>query len=287
MPELPEVETIRCGIANTVVGEVIKNVVIRNFKLRWPIPKNLPQKLINQTITAVNRRGKYLLLIFNNGTLIIHLGMSGSLYVVGAGLKHNHVDFVFENGKILHFNDPRKFGCILWTETDPLQHKLLKDLGPEPIGCRGGFETRPYMNGEYLYNKSRNKTRPIKSFIMDSHIVVGIGNIYANEALFAAKINPQCPAGEISLSQYKTLTMHIKNILKHAIAYGGTTVRDFINSDGKPGYFKQELKVYGHGNQPCFNCGNKLREIRLGQRTTVYCPKCQSTPAPPPDAQIR
>ncbi len=270
MPELPEVETIRCGLASHICGRTIQDVIIRQSQLRWPVPANLPELLQNQSILNIERRAKYLLFNFNNGTLIIHLGMSGSLQIFPQHTpykKHDHVDIVLDNAQSLRFNDARKFGFILWTDKDPLQHKLLKNLGPEPLSHD--------FDGDCLYQKSRNRNRAIKLFIMDSHIVAGVGNIYANEALFDAKINPQTPASKLSLKQCNVLASSIKQILKQAIACGGTTFRDFINSSGKPGYFQQELQVYGRGGQPCKHCKQMLREIKIGQRTTVYCPVCQ------------
>ncbi len=270
MPELPEVETIRCGLASHICGHTIQDIIIRQPQLRWPVPNNLPQLLINQNIINIERRAKYLLLKFSHGTLIIHLGMSGSLQLVSQHIpykKHDHVDIVLDNAHSLRFNDARRFGFILWTDKDPLLHKLLNKLGPEPLSSD--------FDGDYLYLLSRKRNRAIKLFIMDSHVVSGVGNIYANEVLFAAKINPQTPASKLSNKQYQTLAKHIKLVLKKAIACGGTTFRDFINSSGKPGYFQQELQVYGRGGQPCKSCNKTLKETRLGQRTTVFCPVCQ------------
>jgi formamidopyrimidine-DNA glycosylase len=267
MPELPEVETIRCHLEPEIKDQIIKDVIIRNRRLRWPIAKNFPEKLRNQVVKSVYRRGKYLLLDIDKGTIIIHLGMSGSLQIVPKDYpikKHDHVDIIF-NTRCLRFNDPRRFGAILWTN-NLLQHRLLRNLGHEPL-CDD-------FNGEYLYQRSRNRKIPIKQFIMDNHIVTGIGNIYANEALFAANIDPRLQAGKISKQHYNILVKHIKRILKLAIKNNGTTFRDFISSNGQPGSFKMQLKTYGRGGLPCVNCGNILQKIRLVQRSTVYCPYC-------------
>jgi len=270
MPELPEVETTRRGIEPHVLNQTITQVVIRKHQLRWKIPSALPQYLENKTINKVERRGKYLLLTTTTGTVIIHLGMSGSLRVLPAdsvATKHDHIDLLLTNQLCLRFNDPRRFGCYLWTDENPLQHSLLKNLGPEPLTTD--------FHPQYLYQQSRKRKTSIKLFIMDSKIVVGVGNIYANEALFQAGINPKHAAGKVTLEQYSKLVKAIKNILQAAIKQGGTTLRNFISSDGKLGYFKQKLKVYGRGGLDCSNCGTMLKEIRLGQRSTVFCGKCQ------------
>ncbi len=269
MPELPEVETTRQGIEPYISGHKVLSVVTRVKKLRWPIPRQLNKQLSSQVFTHVTRRAKYLLLHTNTGTLIIHLGMSGSLRISQhstAAEKHDHFDLVFNN-HILRLRDPRRFGAILWTQKDPLSHKLLVNLGPEPLD-----ET---FNPEYLYNASRNRRISIKEFIMNSQIVVGVGNIYATEALFISKIHPGREASKISLSRYILLTQAIKQILTEAIQRGGTTLRDFTQGDGQPGYFQQQLKVYGRGKQPCIVCTRLLRSIRQGQRTTTYCTQCQ------------
>ncbi len=270
MPELPEVETTRRGIAPHVCGQTIENVILRTDKLRFPIPANVQRDLRGKQFTEVARRGKYLLLSATNGTAIIHLGMSGKLRIVNSRLtpiKHDHVDIVFANQQCLRFNDPRRFGALLWTTDDPLQHSLLSKLGPEPL-------TREF-NGHYLFTKSRQRKAPVKAFIMDSHVVVGVGNIYATEALFKAGIHPKRAAGRISEARYIKLTKAIKVILRAAIKQGGTTLKDFLNSDGKPGYFKQRLNVYGRAGEPCLDCGTTLKSLQLGQRTSVYCPSCQ------------
>ncbi len=269
MPELPEVETTRRGIQPYVLQKKLERVIIRQPMLRWPIADELPLKITGQKITQLTRRGKYILFGFRNGTLLLHLGMSGSLRLVAKNTqpgKHDHVDFVLSS-KILRFTDPRRFGSILWTEQDPMQHKLLNHLGPEPL--EETFST------EYLYKKSRHRKTPIKNFIMDSKIVVGIGNIYANEALFLTGIRPTLLAGKVSKTKYQLLIKNIRLVLSQAIQQGGTTLQDFVGGDGNPGYFKQQLKVYGRAGEPCVNCKKPLKEIRLGQRSTVYCSHCQ------------
>ncbi|MDT8398745.1 MAG: bifunctional DNA-formamidopyrimidine glycosylase/DNA-(apurinic or apyrimidinic site) lyase [Pseudomonadales bacterium] len=270
MPELPEVETTRRGIAPHIEQMTVCSVLVRQRQLRWPVTAELEKELTAQTIMQVQRRGKYLLLLSGAGTVLIHLGMSGSLRLAGRQEppgRHDHVDFVFSKGQILRFHDPRKFGCILWLRGEPLLHPLLAGLGPEPL--EEGFSV------DYLFEHSRKRSAPVKSFIMDSHVVVGVGNIYANEALFAAGIHPLTKAGRISRRRYERLVSAIKTILVQAIRQGGTTLRDFVGGDGKPGYFKQSLAVYGRGGQACSACGSVLREIRLGQRATVYCGRCQ------------
>ncbi len=271
MPELPEVETTRRGIEPHIKAGYISGLVIRQPQLRWPIPADLPRLIQGQRVVSVTRRGKYLLLNLSNGSVLIHLGMSGSLCIVSneqpAG-KHEHIDIVFDSDISLRLKDPRRFGAVLWAGETPLAHKLLVNLGPEPL-CDD-------FNGEYLYARSRGRTLTVKNLIMNSSIVVGIGNIYANEALFAAGISPTRPAGRIALKRYELLVQTIKKILDEAISRGGTTLRDFVGGDGKPGYFKQQLNVYGRSGQPCVNCGATLKEKRLNNRSTVYCRYCQS-----------
>lgn len=271
MPELPEVETTGRGIAPWVEGQCVTAVLVRHAGLRWPVPPALARELPGCVIEQVRRRGKYLLLRTVRGHVLVHLGMSGSLRIVEPGAevkKHDHVDFALANGKILRFHDPRRFGCILWLSGDPLQHPLLAALGPEPLD--------EDFNADYLFARSRKRSAPVKQFIMDSHVVVGVGNIYANEALFLAGILPSRKAGSISKARYVRLVAAIKQVLAEAIRSGGTTLRDFVGGDGKPGYFKQRLHVYGRGGEPCTRCGGRLTEIRQGQRTTVYCSRCQT-----------
>lgn len=269
MPELPEVETTCRGIAPHLVGQRVSRVLVRERRLRWPIPEDLDVRLSGQRIEAVERRAKYLLIKAESGTLIGHLGMSGNLRLVPVGTppaKHEHVDIELESGLALRYTDPRRFGALLWS-SDPLNHELLSKLGPEPL--------TELFDGERLYQLSRGRSMAVKPFIMDNAVVVGVGNIYASEALFAAGIDPRREAGSISRARYVTLALEIKRILAHAIERGGTTLRDFVGGDGQPGYFQQELFVYGRGGEFCKHCGSTLREVKLGQRASVYCPKCQ------------
>lgn len=272
MPELPEVETTRRGIAPWLVGCSVHNVIVRQPRLRWPIPADLADTLKGHSVQAVNRRGKYLLLETAVGTLIIHLGMSGSLRILRSGIpphgRHDHVDIIFEDC-VLRFNDPRRFGAMLFCEQDPRLHPLLAKLGPEPLQKGEGF------SGEYLYKKSKQRKVAVKNFLMDSNVVVGVGNIYANESLFMAGIRPTRAADKISLSRYQKLADTVRDVLSAAISAGGTTLRDFVGGDGKPGYFSQTLQVYGRGGEPCVRCGQALRDVRIGQRATVFCPACQ------------
>lgn len=269
MPELPEVETTRRGIEPHLLGQRVSRVIVRERRLRWPIPEDLDVRLSGQRIEAVERRAKYLLIRAEVGTLIAHLGMSGSLRLVDgespAG-KHEHVDILLESGQALRYCDPRRFGALLWSQ-EPLAHPLLAALGPEPLG--------EDFDGERLYRLSRGRSMAVKPFIMDNAVVVGVGNIYASEALHAAGIDPRRAAGAISRARYLKLAQEIRRILACAIERGGTTLRDFVGGDGKPGYFQQELFVYGRAGEPCKGCGAPLREIRLGQRASVYCPRCQ------------
>lgn len=270
MPELPEVETTRCGIEPHLKQQIIQKIIVREARLRWPVPKEITQ-LSTHTITAVTRRGKYLLIQTTHGTLIIHLGMSGSIRILPHDTlpqKHDHIDLVLRNKLCLRFTDPRRFGCWLWTLSDPLEHSLLKTLGPEPLTT--------HFNAAYLYQRTRNKNVAIKLFIMNSQVVVGVGNIYANEALFLAGIDPQRAVNTLEYVHYAKLVKTIKKVLKAAIKLGGTTLRDYTKSDGKPGYFQQTLHVYGRGGKNCSTCNRKLTEIRLGQRSTVYCSTCQN-----------
>lgn len=271
MPELPEVETVRRGINKYVKGQQINAVEIHQPQLRWPIPPLIKRLLPGHSIIEIKRRGKYLLLNCGVGTIIIHLGMSGSLRIQNSEAtlqKHDHVVFRLSNQTSLCFNDPRRFGCLLWEEHDPLQHRLLSKLGPEPLSK--AFDV------DYLFAKSRKRQVAIKQFIMNSQVVVGVGNIYACEALFNAGIHPECAAAKLSKPRYQRLVDAIKRILAQAIKQGGTTLRDFITVEGKPGYFKQQLHVYGRGGEACTNCKATLKSIRLAQRSTVYCSHCQT-----------
>ena len=270
MPELPEVETTRRGIAPHLAQQKIVSVAIRNAQLRWPVDTQLPALLKNHEVVSLERRGKYLLFHFTHGTVLWHLGMSGSLRVLLEPQppgKHDHIDLVLANHKIIRFNDPRRFGAVVWTDEPVLEHKLLAHLGPEPLTDE--------FNADYLYSKTRKRQMAIKPWIMDSRIVVGVGNIYANEALFNAGIHPLKAAGKLSRKQCERFVEEIKKVLSYAIQRGGTTLRDFVGGDGKPGYFAQELNVYGRGGLPCKQCNKLLLEKALGQRTTVYCTVCQ------------
>ena len=270
MPELPEVETVCLGIAPHIEGQTIKQVIVRQPKLRWPVPEMLNQTLTGLSIQSVSRRAKYLLFSTGSGTMLLHLGMSGSLRMMSTGQevgKHDHIDFIFNNGMMLRFNDPRRFGSVLWTTKPVAEHPLLKDLGPEPLLSD--------FNGELLYALSKNRKIAIKSFIMDSHIVVGVGNIYANEALFMAGIQPTRAAGHVSLTCYQKLAECIRVVLRQAIKQGGTTLKDFVNEAGTPGYFQQQLRVYGRAGLPCVKCDQPLTEIRIANRSTVFCNTCQ------------
>jgi len=271
MPELPEVETVRAGLTDVVVEQTIASVNIYQGKLRYAVPANLSQLLAQQKVVALERRAKYLLMHVATGTVIIHLGMSGRIcwqQEFQPVKKHDHVDFLFNNGGCLRFHDPRRFGLILWQEgNDPLQHRLLNTLGPEPLGNN--------FNAAYIFAISRNKKRPIKTFLMDNHVVVGVGNIYANEALFKAGINPQRLAGDLELIEFEQLVVIVKDVLEAAIKAGGTTLQDFVNGHGAPGYFQQQLFVYGREGQPCLKCGTTLLKQRIGQRSAFFCPQCQ------------
>lgn len=273
MPELPEVETTRRGIEPLVASKTVEKVLIHNPSLRWPIPAELEKYLPGQKILAVSRRSKYLLFECDKGTLIIHLGMTGHLRCVSGAdsverRKHDHFEIHFNDGTALRYNDSRRFGTILWTESDPLQHPLLVKLGPEPFSEQ--FST------EYLYERSRGRRVAVKPFIMDSHVVVGVGNIYASEALFRAGVSPKKPAGKVSKVSYAKLHRAIVAVLGEAIDAGGTTIRDFADTEGNPGYFKQQLQVYGRSGQECVVCNDTIRQVKLGQRSTYYCPGCQT-----------
>ncbi len=269
MPELPEVETTRRGIAPHLVGRRIEALKIRQPNLRWPIPPVLRRKLPGQRVEAVERRAKYLLVHTAAGSALLHLGMSGSLRVLPGDTpagKHDHVDWLLDSGRLLRFTDPRRFGSQLWQAPHTI-HPLLADLGPEPLDAE--------FDGAHLWRKSRGRAAAVKTFLMDQRVVVGVGNIYVSEALFAAGIRPGRAAGSISLARYERLAQEIRRILVHAITRGGTTLRDFLSPDGEPGYFEQELFVYGRAGQPCRVCTTPIRSVRIGQRSTFYCPTCQ------------
>lgn len=269
MPELPEVETTRRGIEPHVTGARVQRVIVRQPQLRWPVPDAV-HLAEGHTIEAVERRAKYLLLRTAIGTVVLHLGMSGSLTVQDAGkevLKHDHLDFVLENGSCLRLNDPRRFGACLWQGKKDPPLALLANLGPEPL--------TDDFDGERLFELSRKKSVAVKNFIMTNAVVVGVGNIYANEALFLSGIDPRKAAGRISRRRYLDLAANIKAVLARAIEMGGTTLRDFLGADGKPGYFRIELNVYGKAGEPCPKCEGVIRSLNIGQRNSFYCPKCQ------------
>jgi len=269
VPELPEVETTKRGLAPHLTGRRVLGATLRRPDLRWPIAPEIAAELPDQRIAAVTRRAKYLLIEAETGSALLHLGMSGSLRVLPAATppgSHDHVDIALDSGKVLRFNDPRRFGCLLWQPAGTT-HPLLAGLGPEPL--EDGFE------GDHLWRLSRGRSAPVKAFLMDQSIVVGVGNIYAAEALFRAGIAPRRAAGRVSRERYAALAEAVKQILAHAIARGGTTLRDFIAPDGAPGYFEQELFVYGRDGEACKACRTPLRAAMLGQRATVWCPRCQ------------
>ncbi len=270
MPELPEVVVTLRGVSPHIVGKQVSSVVVRNGRLRWPVPAELSSLLVGQTLLDGRQRGKYLLFRFPAGHLMIHLGMSGNLRIVSADSavgKHDHVDILFGDGTVLRYTDPRRFGTIQWLVGPPEQHPLLSSLGPEPFGDA--------FSGEYLHQVSRGRKVPIKQFLMENKVVVGVGNIYANETLFRCGIRPTQAAGKVSRARFDALALEVRQVLASAIEQGGTTLRDFVGGDGKPGYFKQQLYVYGRGGEACLQCGSVLREIRQGQRSTVFCPQCQ------------
>ncbi len=270
MPELPEVETTRRGVAPHVSGATVTAVEVRDHRLRWPVPADLPERLRGGVVRAVDRRAKYLLFRLPDHTLLLHLGMSGSLRLVPVGTApepHAHVDITFDTGRALRFTDPRRFGSLHLAPGDGTGHPLLAHLGPEPLGDA--------FTGEWLHRRARGRRQAVKAFIMDAATVVGVGNIYAAEALFRAGIHPARAAGRISAVRYRQLAAAIRGVLAEAIEAGGTTLRDFVGSGGSPGYFRQSLSVYGRAGEPCPACGTPLRLSRIGQRATCYCWRCQ------------
>jgi formamidopyrimidine-DNA glycosylase len=270
MPELPEVETTRRGLAPHLTGRTISGVTLRAAKLRLPLAAELPHQLTGQQIAAVERRGKYLLFACSGGTLLLHLGMTGHLRLVPSATppgRHDHVELQLDNGTTLRFTDPRKFGTLLWLTTEPLQHPLLAGLGPEPLSAE--------FSADYLYRLSRGRTVAVKLFIMNSRIVVGLGNIYANEALFRARMSPERPVGTLTGTETERLVTAIRNTLEDAIASGGTTLHEYREPAENPVYFPLELQVYGRGGEPCRACGTPLQSNRLGGRSTCWCPVCQ------------
>jgi formamidopyrimidine-DNA glycosylase len=270
VPELPEVETVRLGLAPHLVGRRLVGAALRERRLRWPVDADLGRRVAGQQVQRLWRRAKYLLLDLEAGHLILHLGMSGSLRLVEAGTApgpHEHLDLELDDGRCLRLHDPRRFGAVLYTPAEPLSHPLLARLGPEPL--EAGFD------GDWLYRLSRGRLAPVKAFLMDGRVVVGVGNIYASESLFAAGIRPTRPAGRVGLARYRVLAEAVRYVLKEAIRQGGTTLRDFVDSRGEPGYFAVRLQVYGRAGEVCANCGAHIRRQNIAQRSSYYCPGCQ------------
>ena len=270
MPELPEVETVCTGLLPILQHKAITQVRLIETRLRWPIDLSLPDILTGQTFTNISRRGKYILFHLTNGTLIGHLGMSGSFRIAAATSplkKHDHVCVCLGQEEQLRYHDPRRFGSLHWCSTDPLSHRLLNHLGPEPLSDD--------FTPSILYQALQKSKRPVKSCLMDHHLVVGVGNIYATEALFKTRIHPNRPANLISMSEAKRLHQHIQALLRHAISLGGTTLKDFVNANSKPGYFQQTLLAYGREKQPCTQCKHPLSSMIISQRKSVFCQQCQ------------
>jgi len=270
MPELPEVETTRRGLAPAVVHRRIVSATVRHRGLRLPVPRGLERKLAGVRVEALSRRGKYLLFDCGTGTLLVHLGMSGRLWLVDATTapeKHDHFDLVIDNGRVSRLRDPRRFGLVLWLKDDPLQHPLLAAIGPEPLTAA--------FDGKLLHRETRSRSAPVKTVIMNSHLVAGVGNIYANEALFRAGIDPRTPAQRLSQARCEALAREIKATMTEAIEAGGSSLRDYVGSDGMAGNFQNRFFVYGRAGEPCMRCNSIIREIRQAQRATCYCPSCQ------------
>lgn len=269
MPELPEVEITRQGLL-PLIKQTVKSVTVRNASMRWPIPAHLTTTLDNQKLLGLTRRAKYILAEFENGTLLIHLGMSGHISLLDRNYppeKHDHFDIEFQNQQVLRLTDPRRFGAVLWAGESPQDHALLCKLGPEPLEAA--------FDGPYLYQQIRTRKSPIKNAIMDAHLVVGVGNIYASESLFRARINPQIAANKLSQVQCEKLVAEIKETLSDALKAGGSSLQDFKAVNGKSGYFQQSYYVYGRTDKPCKVCDKPIRCIKLGQRSTFYCQRCQ------------
>lgn len=270
MPELPEVETTRRGLEPLVCGQTVAAVVVRNPALRLPVPRDLARRLAGRRIDALERRGKYLLFRAGDGTLIVHLGMSGRLWVVDAGTApamHDHFDLALAGGRVVRLRDPRRFGLVLWHAGDPLGHRLLRAIGPEPFSAT--------FDAAWLHTHTRTRSGAIKNALMDSHLVAGVGNIYASESLFRAGIDPRLPARRLSLARCAVLVEKVRETLADAIAAGGSSLRDYVNSRGEAGYFQNEFAVYDRDGQPCPACATPVRSLVLGQRSTFFCPRCQ------------
>jgi len=271
MPELPEVETTRRGLAALILGRRFSGAELRISSLRWPLDPMLPDIVRDQQVLAVERRAKYLLLRLERGTLLLHLGMSGSLRVLESPDppgRHDHVDLLFATGGLLRLTDPRRFGALCWIPGEADDHPLLRRLGPEPLGQA--------FDAAWLLNRAQGRRVAVKPFIMDQQVVVGVGNIYASEALFRAGIRPDRAAGSIARARWEKLVTAIRQVLSEAIEAGGTTLQDFARADGRPGYFRQELQVYGRDEQPCVVCQRPIRCLRLGQRSSYFCTHCQT-----------
>ena len=274
MPELPEVEITRRGLL-TLLNQTVANVVIRNASMRWPIPAHIPETLINQKLLSLKRRAKYILAEFECGTLLLHLGMSGRISLLDRNYppeKHDHFDISFHGvdgsaGQVLRLRDPRRFGAVLWAGLEPNNHALLAPLGPEPLDDN--------FNAKYLHVQLKTRSTAIKVAIMHSHLVVGVGNIYASESLFRARIHPETPAKNLTIKQCENLVAEIKSTLNDALNAGGSSLRDFFGVDGNIGYFQQEYFAYGRTDEPCKVCSKPIQCIRLGQRSTFFCPSCQ------------
>ncbi len=270
MPELPEVETTRRGIAPWLVGRRIRRAIVRQPQLRWPVPADLAARLDGARVRGVDRRAKYLLIDTSAGVLLSHLGMSGSWRVVTDGAppaSHDHVDLALGGGVVIRYHDPRRFGCLLWAGDPPGAHPLLRELGPEPLGDD--------FDGDTMYRMSRGRRQAVKTFLMDPRVVVGVGNIYASEALSVAGVHPLRAAGRVAAARYDGIAAAVRDTLSRSIEMGGTTLRDFINPGGMPGYFEQTLRVYGRRGEPCRACGAPIRHAVVGQRSTFWCPRCQ------------
>ena len=270
MPELPEVESTRRDLARHVAGASIAEVVVRDHRLRWPVPAGLPRKIVGRPIREIGRRAKYLLISVGKGTVLVHLGMSGSLRLLDSRAPprpHDHIDVVLDDGRCVRYHDPRRFGCWLWTETDPAHHRLLAHLGPEPLEAE--------FDGAWLHGRLRGRTAPIKNLLMDSRLVAGVGNIYANEALFIAGIDPRRAGGRVSRRRIDRLVGAIREVLTVAVEAGGTTLRDYARTDGAIGEFVNRLNVYGRDGEPCPRCAAPVVNTILGQRSAWFCRKCQ------------
>ena len=270
MPELPEVETTRRGIEPAVIAQRIERLIVREPRLRWRVPSDLPKLVAGRSVEKLERRAKYLLFSLGNGTLIVHLGMSGSLRVLPAAtppIPHDHIDIVLASGMCLRFNDPRRFGSFVWTTGDPRTHPLLRSLGPEPLSDE--------FTSAALARAAKGRRVAIKQLLMNSQIVVGVGNIYASEALFRAGVRPRRAAGRLKEAEFAALVKSVKQVLREAIRSGGTTLRDYVNADGMPGYFRQKLYVYERTDEPCRVCKTPIRHFVQGQRSTYFCATCQ------------